>query len=240
MQNTWQQSQWINNNTLKRQFIAFVISLLIVVLILLIPIHLSFDTEYQQSTIEIELSKDKPQPIIDLKPESPAVKKSETADTQPIPEPIIQKSVEKPQKIADEKSKDLPPSIVSPIIEVTRTPKTTVAEQPNKLPSSGVIFDSAYGKVHLYELDDDFKARTGNEDDFIFKEIKQPEWNMVTKLIDEEVDKPRVYMNFYSEGIVGSTERFFDKISYKKVFTTRYGTKIACGGVGPLIMCSWK
>ena len=92
----------------------------------------------------------------------------------------------------------------------------------------------------MYELDDDFKARTGNEDDFIFKEIKQPEWNMVTKLIDEEVDKPRVYMNFYSEGIVGSTERFFDKISYKKVFTTRYGTKIACGGVGPLIMCSWK
>ena len=93
MQNTWQQSQWINNNTLKRQFIAFVISLLIVVLILLIPIHLSFDTEYQQSTIEIELSKDKPQPIIDSKPETPAVKKSETADTQPIPEPIIQKSV---------------------------------------------------------------------------------------------------------------------------------------------------
>ena len=103
-----------------------------------------------------------------------------------------------------------------------------------------MIFESAYGKVKLYEMDDDFKARTGHEGDFKFPEINQPEWNQVTKLIDEEVDKPRVEMNFYSEGIVGVTEKFFDKISYKKVFTTRYGTKIACGGVGPLVMCSWK
>lgn len=77
-------------------------------------------------------------------------------------------------------------------------------------------------------------------DDFKYRVFEKPKWNKVTKLIDEEVDKPQYQMNFYSEGIVGSTERFFDKISYKKRFTTRYGIKIDCVGIGPLVSCSWK
>lgn len=202
---------------------------------------MTFDFESQKRSIEVELSKDFPQTITDLKPDIPPDVKNDEMETPPVLEPVtVQQAVkpipvERPQETVQENTKPLPPAIVSPKLEVTRLPKN-----PVKLPSSGVIFNSAYGKVHLYDLDDDFKARTGNENDFIFKEIKQPEWNIVTKLIDEEVDKPRIYMDFYSEGIVGSTERFFDKISYKKTFTTRYGTKIYCGGVGPLVMCSWK
>lgn len=226
MQTTWQQSHWLNNNPLQRQLVAFVISVIIVALILLIPISLNYDFDQNNNAIEVILSKE-------VKPAEPEM---ENIVERPLSEPNVQKKPELVQPIKKVVEKQ-PVRVEPSVIEQAKSP---IVNDTPRLPSSATIFNSAYGKVRLHDLGDDFKARAGDEDDFKFREIKQPEWNVVSKLIDEDLDKPRVYMNFYSEGILGSTERFFDKISYKKVFTTRYGTKIACGGIGPLVACSWK
>ena len=236
MQSTWEQNNWLYNNPLQRQAIAFVISVIIVVLLLLIPISLNYKLSNQEKVIEVTLSN----PIEPIKLEEVnQSQENEPVVEKPMIKPVMKPTVQKKPNLPIEKAIDK--SHTQTIPEIVQKPiNPKVEEQTKSLPSSGTIFNSAYGKVKLYDLDDDFKARTGHEGDFKFPEIKQPEWNKVTKLIDEDLDKPRVMMNFYSEGIVGATEKFFDKISYKKVFTTRYGTKIACGGVGPLVMCSWK
>lgn len=237
MHTTWEQTNWINYNPIHRQLITFVVSVMVVALILMIPISLHYDFNPNENVIEVIISKEiKPietegKPVVQQQEIKPEVVE------KPIAEPSVQNKPEPHLPIV--KTVETTPLLVAPKI-IEQPVNTPIDEQTAKLPTSGVIYNSAYGKVHLYELDEDFKARTGHEDDFKFREIKQPEWNVVTKLIDEEVDKPRLEMDFYSEGIVGTTERFFDKISYKKTFTTRYGTKITCGGVGPLLMCGWK
>ena len=236
MQTTWEQALWINHNPIQRQFTAFVISAVIVILILLIPISLNYDFSQKDNAIEVILSKDSSPFDSDSSVVQQPKTKPEIIE-KPIVEPIVQKTLEpiKPvEKIVENKPIAVTPKIIE---QPTQAPKD---EQMAKLPSSAVIFNSAYGKVHLYELDDDFKARTGDEGEFKFKEVEQHRIYKVTKLIDEEKDKPRVEMEFYSDGFVGSIERFIDKISYGKEFTNRYGTKIKCGGVGPLAMCSWK
>ncbi|MFK8011788.1 MAG: hypothetical protein AB8B80_07095 [Marinicellaceae bacterium] len=218
---------------------AFIFSVVILSLILLIPINISYDFAFKDKVIEVVINKSntkkppKPQSVLPVQDQHTTPQSIKPAIAEPL---IVEKTApnENVEKVIDNK-----PSVVAPIIQ-RKIVKEPTKKPIQKLPSAAVIFNSAYGKVKLYELDEAFKARKGDEDNFKFREIKQPEWNTVIHLIDEEVDKPRVEMNFYSEGIVGSTERFFDKISYKKVFTTRYGTKIACGGVGPLVACSWK
>ena len=237
MQTTWQQTHWLNDKPQHRQIIAFIVSALIIAIILLIPISLHYDFSQTENSIEVILSKENIPLESEQRPEVQQQDIKQKIVEKPSPGPIVQKNPEQIEPI--KKTIESAPMNVAPKI-VEQTAKAPIEEQTAKLPSSAVIFNSAYGKVHLYELDEDFKARTEHEDDFKFREIKQPKWNVVTNLIDEEVDKPRVMMDFYSEGIVGSTERFFDKISYKKTFTTRYGTKITCGGVGPLVMCGWK
>jgi len=243
LQTTWEQTLWINHNPIQRQFIALVVSVLILILVLMIPVSLKHHFSSQENIIEVELSKETvnnlSQQTVNEKSDQPETYPK--VEVEPITDPVKEQIVGKPSNPNKtiETMVDKKPVSVTPKIVEQPSPKPK-DEQMAKLPSSTDIFNSAYGKVKLYELDEDFKASTGHEDDFKLREIKQPEWNIVTKLINEEVDKPRVEMNFYSAGIVGATEKFFDKISYKKVFTTRYGTKIACGGVGPLLMCSWK
>ena len=246
MHTTWQQTNWIDGNSVKRQAIAFVVSLLIVALLLMIPINRRVALYQQDVPLQVVLSKPKPKPK--PKPQEKQQVPIETNEPILVEKPVEQQVkqevvVQKPVKKTVEMVKKPAPVATKPLV-VTKTvvqknPDKAV-DNPSKLPSSAVIFSTAYGKVKLYELDDDFKVRTGDEGDFKFREVLQPEWSIVRKIIDEDADKPRIEMDFYSEGIVGSTERFFDKITWKKKITTRYGTKIYCGGVGPLAICSWK
>jgi len=198
------------NNSTHRQLVAFVVSVIIVLLILMIPVQVYNFSTLQEKTIEVEISKYTPE----VKPEIvvPQPKKQ-------MVEPILN-----PQPIAettDAMPIDKKPIVVTPKVITTTPTEKQQTEKATKLPSSAVIFESSYGKVHLYELDKDFQKSTGDEYDFKFKVIEKHKIYKVTKLIDEEKDKPRVKMNFYSLGVVGSVERFFDKISYNKKYTTK-------------------
>lgn len=237
MQTTWSENNWFDDNqSIKRHIIAFTISTALVVLLLAVPLRMKFDFIEDKTVLKLELSKAKP-----TNNQNEIIKPV----TAPIPKPI--EAISEPKKSIPQprvEAKALTPIEVEPKSAVPKTIKAKpveseiLAEKP--LPSSVEIFNLTYGKVTLDPIDKDFQARTGHEEDYIFKTIEQPEWNKVTKYINEELDKPSTYMKFYALGIEGKVERFFDKITYKKRFTTKYGTKIDCGGVGPLVMCSWK
>ena len=86
----------------------------------------------------------------------------------------------------------------------------------------------------------EFQARSGPKTDFYIPEQEIHDWLADLPYLDESVDKPKLEMKFYPEGIDGSIEKFFDKITIKKTFTTKYGTKIQCVLVGVLAACGWK
>ena len=104
-----------------------------------------------------------------------------------------------------------------------------------------MILKSLYdGKPKLNTLSKEFQVRTEDPYDYIYQKVEAPQWNHVTKFIDEDIDKPRMEMNFYSIGLEGQVEKFMDKITYKKTFTTKYGTKIHCAVIAVLAACGWK
>jgi hypothetical protein len=238
MQTTWSEHNWFDDNrSIKRHFIAFSASVVIVILLLAVPLRMKYNFIEEKKILNLELIKIKS-----------VVKQIETL--KPIAKPIpksIPKSISEPQKNIPQsnvESKQIKPikaeSQVADSGTIKSEPFVPEAAFQNSLPSSAEIYNLSYGKVRLNPIDEHFKARTDHQDDFVFKKMERPEWYKIKKHINEEIDKPSTYMEFYSLGIEGSVERFFDKISYKKRFTTKYGTKIDCGGVGPLVICSWK
>lgn len=237
MQTTWQDNNWFeNNSSIKRQFASFIVSVTIVALLMLIPIKGHFEFDEQPPAFQIQLVK--PEPKLAIEPEIVKPIEKKIVDNPKPKVEIVEKIVKPVSKKETTIIPVLNPRILKPKVLLKKEVKPII-KQPS-LPSSGVIFNSAYGKVKLQELDKDFQARTGNEDDFKFKEFKEADWNKVTKYLDEEIDKPRYDMKFYSMGIEGKIEKFVDKITYKKRFVTRYGTKIDCVLVGIIVMCGWK
>lgn len=228
MQTTWSENNWFDNNkSIKRHLIAFTISAVIVILLLAVPLRFNYRFKENKPFIKVELSKVKPE-----------IKQIETIKPKPIEKP--KKSITQPKvetKVVQPKENK--PKAVTPKIISTK-PKSPKIIVQKPLPTSTVIFNSAYGKVKLNPIDKDFQVPTENAQDFKFKSVKPHKIYQVANLINEEIDKPQYEMNFYSMGLEGSVERLFDKITYEKKFTTKYGTKIACKGVGPLIMCGWK
>ncbi|VAW44520.1 hypothetical protein MNBD_GAMMA03-1111 [hydrothermal vent metagenome] len=217
MQTVPSQYNWFeNHNSIHRQVIAFVVALMIVALLLLIPVRIQFATVQQATTIVVELTR--------------------AATIKPDIKPVVMVKKIKP-KVVVSKPVTIKPAVITPKVIIQHKP---VIKATSKLPASGVIFNSAYGKDKLYPLDKDFQMKTGDAGDFKFKVAKPPKWNRVTKLIDEDLDRPEIEMAFYSPGIVGSTERLLDKVTYKKKFTTRYGTKINCVLFVLMPVCSWK
>ncbi len=232
MQTIWQQHNWLkNNNSIKRHATALSLSVVVLALLLLIPINQSLQQGTEKTRISVELVKPKTVQIEPIKkPIEP--QKVQIDAIKPKPETI--KEPPKPK----EKSK---PLLAKKEQNQQNQQKNKIEKNQNKLPSVGLILNSMQGKAKLYNLDKAFQPRTANPEDFIYKTYQQPKWNQVTKLIDEEVDKPQYEMNFYSEGIEGSVERFMDKITKKKRFTTKYGTKIDCVSVAIVITaCGWK
>jgi len=216
----------ITHSKIKRHMLSLFVSVLIVIIVLMIPVNRLLPVGQQYSVLEVKLSTVAKKPKVIEIPHKP--KKTTQV--------VSKKKHSKKQKTIKKKSES-----ISQTKQAEKKPPAVKSQEATEtqLPKSGVIFESAYGKIKLHKLDESFQARRGQEDDFKFKSIEQPQWNQVTKLLNEEVDKPRLQMDFYSVGPIGSIEKFLDKYVPKKTFTTKYGTKIDCMYVG-LVICGWK
>ncbi len=236
MQTTWDELDWYRTDkTMQKQLLVFLLSVILVVLILLIPVTVTNTLiNNDESSIRVELQK-----TIE-----PQVEKEIVEPPKPEPKPIQQQPVEtkpiqvqKPLDVQEPIEPVKEPTNQVPV-EVETLIEPTVEQ---KLPSSAVILKSLYdGKPKLNTLSKEFQVRTQDPNDFIYQKVEAPKWNHVTKLIDEDVDKPQTDMKFYSIGYEGSIERFMDKITYKKTFTTKYGTKIHCAITIIIGACGWK
>jgi hypothetical protein len=235
MQTTWDQLDWYRaDKYLQKQLIAFVLSVLLVVLILLIPVSLKLQLQSSVTSINVELTKTQ-DPIPNQQVFEPP--KIEPKPFQPIKENPVE-VIEAVKKV-QEKQPSKPKEVV--IESIKEAPKQIITQPQHQLPSSVVFFESLNnGEPKLNTLGKEFQVRTKDAYDYIYQSVEQPKWNHVTKLIDEDVDKPRIEMGFYPLGFDGAVERFMDKITYKKTFTTRYGTKIGCAITIIIAGCGWK
>jgi len=215
----------INHSQSKRNFITFLVSVCLLVLLLMVPVQL-YVQQKQQKLIALELTK--AAPVLKTKP-------VQKAPMQPLTK----------QKEVTSK-KEAPKKLIKTEIKIVKsTPQKQKPKQsevkPIELPSTAVLLNTIKNRQNTVKLGKEFQAKTGHEEDFVYKSVEQAQMFKEFKLINEEVDKPEYEMNFYAEGIEGSVERFMDKITYKKTFTTRYGTKIHCASVAIVITaCGWK
>ncbi len=228
---------WLNYNQYwYRSALVWLVSVILLFIFMSIPMKkLMFST--QQPLLIIEL--DKSTVISSVKSSATEIleelNSTPTTQQKPIIEvPLKQKPLNKPNK--NVKLTDNTPELIEQK-NVDIESKTDI-EPP--LPKSSIIMNSAFNNRKDLHVGKDFQVKSKNIDDFINKKVIEPEWNTVTKWINEDVDKPSVAMRFYSPGIAGSTERFFDKITIKKTFTTKYGTKIHCALIGLIGVCGWK
>jgi hypothetical protein len=235
MQSTWDQINWYRaDQSMQKQLLAFVLSVIMVVLILLIPVRLNQQFLEYESTMMVELDKTK------LAIDSNEIIEPAKPEPKPL-EPLEQVPVETLQQIKNvEPTQSLKPKEVvhEPMKQI---PKEIISQPEQQLPSSVVFFESLNnGKPKLNSISKEFQVRTKDPYDYIYQTVEAPAWNHVTKLIDEDLDKPQTEMNFYPLGFDGAVERFMDKITYKKTFTTRYGTKIGCAITIIIAGCGWK
>lgn len=137
-----------------------------------------------------------------------------------------------------------PPTETQPVA-TTETPK--VPPQTKTDPAQATVPVNATDVLRMLqnrpamELTPEFQARTAPSKDFYLPEQQIMDWYADIPFLDESIDKPQLQMRFYPEGFEGSIEKFFDKVTYRKTFTTQYGTKIHCALIaGVLAACSWK
>jgi hypothetical protein len=211
-----------------RHGVSLLIATIFTALILSIPITLTqFNDEPE--AIHLKLTKAK---VIEEKKEIIPQEQEPIKQTQSqIVEKKKTQTVIRPEKIQIPKVKTTKP------VEKKVTQKEEII-QP--LPSSGQILNSIENIPKVYDLGEDFSVQTTNPYDYIYPVIEQPKWNEVVKIIDEDVDKPRVEIEFYSNGAKGSIERFMEKVMPAKQFKTKYGKKVNCVLVLVMPVCSWK
>jgi hypothetical protein len=234
MHTTTEDDFLINNSKSQRYAITFVVSAVLLYLLLLVPIKTAIQQNEEQA-INLILSKTS----IAEAEKVPKKEPKTVLEEKPITteKPVVQtKKQKKPVAAAIIKK---PPVKVVHLTDPIKKPVNKVKKQES-LPTTVVLLNSIKTRKTI-QLSKEFQAKTGHEDDFVYKSVEQAEMFKEFKLINEEIDKPQYAMKFYSEGIEGSVERFMDKITYKKRFTTRYGTKIDCISVAIIITaCGWK
>ncbi len=215
----------------KRYMVTFLASVLLLFLLLLVPVKIIIESSKEQ-TIELILSKP---PVVAekkvskvAKVEKPVSKGKKVIAAAKVKKKLVKQAIIKKPEIKIVKFKT---PIKKPIITVKK-------QQP--LPTTADLLNSIKTRKTV-QLSSEFQVKTGHEDNYVYKSVEQAEMFKEFKLINEEIDKPQYEMNFYAEGIEGSVERFMDKITYKKRFTTKYGTKIDCAAVALVIVaCGWK
>ena len=234
MHTTTEDDFLINNSKSQRYVITFVVSAVLLYLLLLVPINIAIQQNKEQ-TINLILSKTA---VV-------VAKKEPKNETTPA---LKEKPITQPKKVVVQttakKKAVVPIPVKKPPVKVVRQTesikKPITVKKQESLPTTAVLLNSIKTRKSV-EVSKEFQAKTGHEKDFVYKSVEQAEMFKEFKLINEEIDKPQYEMNFYAEGIEGSVERFMDKITYKKNFTTRYGTKIQCVSVAIVITaCGWK
>lgn len=229
-QNNWQQplnpQYWFKH---------LLLPAILIIGFLLLPKPWATQLFNTNQVIEIELfNADPVQPQLEKTPEP--------VKQEPIIEPIL-KPVEKPED----------PPIVQPIedpikepieqpSEAAKQPTTTIQaiEQPPKIQiNAGDVMNMIENRTPI-DIPTEFQARTGPTKDFYIPEQEIKNWLDDIPFLDESIDRPKIQMKFYAEGIDGVMEKFFDKITISKTFTTKYGTKVHCALIGVLAACSWK
>jgi len=183
---TWSENNWNNNS--KRQLVAFVVSILLLVLILFIPIQL------QQQVVE---------PIKSLKIEFSEVSIESKIKTQVEPKKM-NKTVEKSSQKSINKSVKKPQIITQSTPEKTVKPQKAI-ELTKPLPKSGVILNTLNQRKDFRTIDKDFQATTQSDNDFKFKIIDKSEIYQMQKYVNEEVDKPQIQMRYRFDSNLVST-----------------------------------
>jgi len=126
-------------------------------------------------------------------------------------------------------------------IKPASKPQESVISKPTTTPqiNAGDVLQMIQNRKSI-DITAEFQARTGPATDFYIPKQQITDWYANLPYLDESVDKPKLQMKFYAEGIEGGIEKFFDKITISKTFTTKYGTKIHCALIGIIAMCGWK
>lgn len=180
------------------------------------------------SAIEIELidnQSQKPEPIKTVPPE-PQPNEPEPQVT--TPEPVL-KTLNIPEMTEPAPQQPVTTDVKSIDIEQTAKPAVNAVDVMQMIQNRTSI-----------EVPAAFQTRTQPATDFYIPKQEIENWLADIPFLDESVDKPQLEMRFYAEGIEGSVEKFFDKITLSKTFTTQYGTQIECALVGVLAVCGWK
>lgn len=218
-----------------RNFVIWLLSVLLLSMILSVPVK-NIMSQTNESQLIIELDKRR---TVVLSSKDNSTEDENNSVKRTIPEQKMPKGVslkETPVAKTDQNIKlndDQSYVVKSPDSDLTTSIEAT-------LPKSDEIINSAFNNRKNLHVGQDFQIKPQDTNDFITKKVIAPKWNTMTQWVDEEVDKPSVNMKFYSEGIVGATERFFDRITIKKTFKTRYGTKVQCALIGLIAVCGWK
>ncbi|MCX7554560.1 hypothetical protein OS175_11770 [Marinicella sp. S1101] len=216
-------------------FKHMLLPLCLIVVILALP--RPWETQrYEAPVLVIDLSQEPVNEPVALEPVEP--KLDEPSPLEPLPdkplaqgppatEPLTVTSTDMPPAKATETNQD-PPQTKTDTTQVTTTVKATdVLRMLQNRPTM--------------ELTPEFQARTAPSKDFYIPEQQIMDWYADIPLLDESIDKPKLQMRFYAEGFEGSIEKFFDKVTYRKTFTTKYGTKIHCALIaGVMAACGWK
>jgi len=206
----------------KRYIVTFFISVLVLFLLLLLPPIKKVVGQSKEKSIKLILNK--VQVTVDKK-DKIIIEKTKPRTQTKVKNKLIVREPAKQIKVE--------------VIMLKSKPVTT--EKPQPLPTVATLLNTIKMRKKVVKLGQEFQAQTGREDDFVLKTVGKDQMFIETKLVNEDTDKPEYEMNFYSEGVEGSVERFMDKITYKKRFTTKYGTKIDCAAVTLVIVtCSWK
>lgn len=170
----------------------------------------------------------------------------DTPDSMPVAQPPAQPAIdESPVETPNQQPSLIEDSTVEP--EPVATPSTEpLSTQPleilhNSPPevNAGDVLLMMQNRTSV-DIPAEFQARTGAATDFYIPEQEIQDWLADIPFLDESVDKPKLQMKFYADGLDGSIEKFFDKITISKTFTTKYGTKIHCALIGVIAACSWK
>jgi hypothetical protein len=228
LQLTLQQTNWQKpefGHWLKHSLLP----LLLLLLFLLLPKPWEDSQTILFPTLEIELDKtpeqsSKPKPI---EPEiiEPKPIEHEPTEIKPRIKTAFESSATNPQEVSPQKS----------ITEPTKKPPNAITKP---ITTSDILL-SVKNRVSM-DIPPEFQARTGPAKDFYIPEQEIENWLADIPFLDESVDRPTIQMKFYSEGFTGHIEKFFDKITISKTFTTKYGTKFHCALIGVIAACGWK
>ncbi|MFC3194441.1 hypothetical protein ACFODZ_09330 [Marinicella sediminis] len=170
------------------------------------------------------------------KPVEPSIT-PKTASKPPPTQSVAPANRQKPQPQSQITSASLPSNPSAERAEA-KQPEAAEPNTHNKLTSGDILLMAS--KRTSVAISADFQARSGPAKNFYIPQQEIENWLNDIPFLDESVDQPTIQMRFYPDGIEGHIEKFFDKITISKTFTTKYGTKIHCALIGVIAACSWK